>query len=644
MPILQSSYSASSLDSQQQRSAFQAEIDKIRDLEAAVLAHSAKAENKFRKRGQLLPRERLSLLIDSGAPFLELSTLAGYAMHDDDGKTNIAGGGNIIGIGFVCGVRCMITISDSGIKGGSVSPMGLRKTLRAQEIALQNKLPIISLVESGGANLLHQAELFIDGGKVFCNMARISAAGLPQITVVHGSSTAGGAYIPGLSDYVVMVKEQAQVYLAGPPLVKAALGEVADPEELGGAVMHATQTGTCEYLAEDDAQAIHIARDILEHLGWNDDYTYSTNRKFLPPRYSQEDLLGIVPLSSKKPYDVREVIARIVDDSEFLEFKAQYGPQTVCGHARIHGMKIGIIGNNGPIYPDGSTKAAHFIQACCQSNVPILYLHNITGYMVGKDAEQAGIVKHGSKMIQAVSNATVPQISIIIGGSFGAGNYGMCGRAFDPRFIFSWPNAKISVMGGEQAAGVLEIVLSNQLASQLKVMGLQETDLEKIVVLLKHTQEEWPDMIDQFGLKIVPAGLKMVEQGIAMNLKKMGIALQEDPQKSFLQDMQKSLREKGIALDTKSIHALGTLFEEFFTKTQQTWKEQKKVGVLQQLKDFICMRFDAESTSLFATARIWDDGIIDPRDTRMVVAQCLDICSQAQKRIVHTNTFGVARP
>ena len=644
MPILSSSISPADPNFLEQKEAFQKSIDHFRSLEQCVITYSQRAEKKFRKRGQLLPRERLARLLDPNTLFLELSTLAGLGMHDDDGKRSIAGGGNIIGIGYVKGVRCLITISDSAIKGGAISPMGLRKTLRAQEIAMVNKLPVVSLVESAGANLLHQAELFIEGGKVFCNMARLSAAGIPQITVVHGSSTAGGAYIPGLSDYVVVVKDRAQIYLAGPPLVKAALGEDADAEELGGAMMHSTITGTAEYLAEDDGQAIHYARDILSHIGWNDSHEEAKNIAYKEPRYPAEDLLGIVPLSSKKPYDVREVIARIVDDSDFLEFKQRYGIQTVCGHARICGMKVGIIGNNGPIYPQGATKAAHFIQACCQSNTPILYLHNITGYMVGKDAEQAGIVKHGSKMIQAVSNASVPQISIIIGGSFGAGNYGMCGRAFDPRFIFSWPNAKISVMGGEQAAGVLEIILSNQLAKQLRVLGLGPDDLSKIVTLLRHHEEEWPKMIKDFGLQIVPAGLKMVAQGIAANLKKMGIALQQEPKSKLRDDVVAAFSRLGVSLDRSKQKSLGGMLSSFCSENELSFAEQPKTGVLQQLKDFICNQFDSESTALFATARIWDDGIIDPRDTRIVVAECLSTCLDASKRTLYPNSFGVARP
>lgn len=597
MAIIRSTVQITSPTFQTQRDQLLSLITHIRELEQAVVTHSARATSKFKKKGKLLPRERVERLLDPGTPFLELSTLAGYKMHDDDGKKQIAGGGNIIGIGYVSELRCLITASDSAIKGGSISPMGLKKSLRAQEIALQNKLPIISLVESGGANLLYQAELFVNGGKIFYNMARLSAAGIPQITVVHGSSTAGGAYMPGLSDYVVMVKKQAQVFLAGPPLVKAAIGEEAEAESLGGAEMHAQVTGTAEYLAESDEHAIVIARDIVSRLGWNDDKQIPPLPPTKAPKYPLDELLGIVPTDFKKPYDCREVIARLIDNSDFLEFKPDYGETTVCGHARIMSHRCGIIANNGPIYAAGASKAAHFIQACCQSNTPIVYLHNITGYMVGLDAEESGIVKHGSKMIQAVSNASVPQISIVIGGSFGAGNYGMCGRAYNPRFIFSWPNAKISVMGGEQAAKVLEIILVNQLGRTLKSMGLKPEDLNTIAELLKSDPKEWDERIQQSGLKIVSQGLHIISQGLALQIKKMGIPI--DP------------------------------------------KAPK--GALGQLIDFIEGQFDSESTALFSTARLWDDGIIDPRDTRRILGETLSICRDADFRKLYPNQFGVAR-
>ncbi len=539
MPVLASSVDPRSDAFLQNQGQMLALVEQFRELEAKVRAHSAKKTDKYRDRGQLLPRERVDAVLDRGSPFLELSTLAGYKMHDDDGKRSIAGGSNIIGIGFVQGRRCLVSASDSAIKGGAVSPMGLRKSLRAQQVALDNRLPCINLVQSAGANLLYQSELFVDGGRVFANMARLSAAGLPQITVVHGSSTAGGAYIPGLSDYVIVVRERSRIYLAGPPLVKAALGEDADDETLGGAQMHTTVSGTAEYMAQDDAHALEIARELLAKIPWDEGLPATrpgaTPR---PPRFDAQELLGLVPVDYRQPYDVREVIARIVDDSDFLDFKPNYGPQTVCGHARIEGQAVGIIGNNGPIFPQGAAKAGHFIQACCQSGTPIVYLQNTTGYMVGTEAEAAGIVKHGSKMIQAVANATVPQLTILLGGSFGAGNYGMCGRSFDPRFIFAWPNARISVMGGEQAAKVMEIITRAKFARQ----GV-------------HIDDE--------------------------NMAKMTNAVRD--------------------------------------------------------------KLDSESDALFATARLWDDGVIDPRDTRRVLATTLAICREAEVRPLRPNTFGVAR-
>ncbi|MEZ4379762.1 MAG: carboxyl transferase domain-containing protein [Nannocystaceae bacterium] len=538
MPILESSIDPNAASFAENRDAQLALLGEVRAIEQRVRDNSARKAEKFQKRGQLLPRERLARLLDRGAPFLELSTLAGYRMHDDDGKRDVAGGGNIVGIGFVGGVRCLVGAADSAIKGGAVSPMGLRKSLRSQEICLQNKLPSISLAESAGANLMYQAEIFVDGGRIFANMARLSAAGIPQITVVHGSSTAGGAYLPGLSDYVIMVRGKAKVFLAGPPLVEAATGERATDEELGGAELHAAVTGTAEYLAEDDAHAVHLARDLLSKLRWDESLPPARARRVRPPRYPAEELLGVVPADFRKPYDVREVIARLVDDSDFLEFKALYGAATVCGHAAIDGYPVGIIGNNGPIDPDGATKAGHFIQLCSQADVPIVYLQNTTGYMVGTEAERAGMVKHGSKMIQAVANATVPQITLVIGGSFGAGNYGMCGRSFDPRFVFAWPASRIAVMGGEQAAKVMEIITS----AKLRRMGMEP------------------------------------------NAEAMGV-----------------------------------------------------MG--KQIKD----RLDAESKALYATARLWDDGIIDPRDSREVLAFALATIDESRRRDLHPNTFGVAR-
>ena len=534
---------ASSVDPQSEafaknRDAMRELLDGVRLLEERVRAYSERARPRFEARGQLLPRDRVNLLLDRGTPFIELSTLAGLGMHDDDGDKLPSGGGGINGIGSVAGVRCMISASDSGIKGGTSTPMGLKKKLRSQQIALENKLPTVALVESGGANLLYQSELFVEGGRTFANQSRLSAAGIPQVTVVHGSSTAGGAYVPGLSDYVVVVRDRAKIFLAGPPLLKAATGEIATDEELGGAAMHATISGTAEYIADDDAQAIVVARDVMAKLRWNDHLSPHAAPAYQAPLYEAEELLGLVPVDYSKPYDVRELIARLVDGSDFLDFKASFGVATVCGHASIEGHPCGIIGNNGPIDAQGSVKAAHFIQLCCQSATPIIYLQNTTGYMVGKDAEMGGIVKHGSKMIQAVANATVPQITLMVGGSFGAGNYGMCGRSFDPRFIFAWPNYRISVMGGEQAAGVMRIV------SEAKA------------------------------------------------------------------------RRDGNEPDE---------------------------AAMDKMFNAIVSQINAESTALYATARLWDDGIIDPRDSRKVLGYALSICGEAETRPLRGNTFGVAR-
>jgi geranyl-CoA carboxylase beta subunit len=532
MPVIESALDTKSERFAADRADMLRLLDEVRALEGKVRQAGESKRALFVERGKILPRERIALLLDRGAPWLELSTLAGLRMHEEDG------GGGIVGIGYVCGIRCMVSASDSAVKGGTSTPMSVKKNLRAQAIARENKLPMVRLVESGGANLLFQSEMFVEGGRGFANQARMSAAGIPQVTVVHGSSTAGGAYLPGLSDYNILVRGKAKVFLAGPPLLKAATGEIASDEELGGADMHVTRSGLGEYLAEDDADGIRIAREVMAILPWNDQLAQMSPRGFAEPIYDPQELAGLVPIDYRKPVDVREIIARIVDGSDYLDFKALYGIHTICGHAAIEGHRVGFIGNNGPIDADGATKAAQFIQLCCQSNTPVIYLQNTTGYMVGREAEQAGIIKHGSKMIQAVSNASVPQITIHVGASFGAGNYGMCGRAYDPRFIFAWPNNRIAVMGPEQAAKVMSIVTEG-----------------------------------------------------------------------------KSKRE-GKPVDEDKLAAM----------------EQ---GIIK--------RMEAESTALYATARLWDDGIIDPRDTRKVLAFCLSICREADRRVLRPNTFGVAR-
>ncbi len=457
MAILESTLAPSSDAYKANRAGMLALISRMRALEERTRAASAGAKDRFHKRGQLLPRERVALVLDPGAPFIELSTLAGYMFDVPDADKSVPGGGVIAGIGFVAGVRCMVSANDSGIDAGALQAYGLDKTLRVQELALENKLPYVQLVESAGANLLrYRVEDFVRGGNIFRNLARLSAAGLPVVTVTHGSSTAGGAYQTGLSDYIVMVRGRTRAFLAGPPLLKAATGEIATEEELGGAEMHTSISGLGDYLAEDDRDALRIARDIMANLEWDRPSPDQTLHR--PPRHDPEELLGIMAMDHKRPVDMRQVIARIIDDSDFIEFGANYGPATVCGHARIEGQAIGIITNNGPLDPAGANKATHFIQACCQSRTPLLYLNNTTGYMVGRAYEEAGMIKHGSKMIQAVTSATVPQITIYCGASFGAGNYGMCGRGFHPRFCFSWPNAKTAVMGGEQAAETMAIV------------------------------------------------------------------------------------------------------------------------------------------------------------------------------------------
>jgi geranyl-CoA carboxylase beta subunit len=456
MPAIQSQLDPASESFQHNRARMLELIARLRSLEQRTRDKSAQAKPLFDRRGQLLPRERVARLLDPGAPWLELCSLAGYCLDDPDPEKSIPGGGMIAGIGYVSGARAVVVASDSGIDAGAIQHMGREKLLRAQNLALENRLPFVHLVESAGANLLkYRVEGFIHGGGIFYNLARLSAAGCPVVTVVHGSSTAGGAYMPGLSDYVIMVRGRAKAFLAGPPLLKAATGEIATDEELGGAVMHTHVSGLGEYLAEDDSDGVRLVREVLGRL----DIRTSEPKKSKPPRYPAEELLGVMPADYRKPVDMREAIARIADDSDWLDFKPDYGAATVCGHAAIQGHRVGIVTNNGPLDPAGATKATHFIQACCQAGLPLLYLQNTTGYIVGKASEEAGMIKHGSKMIQAVSNATVPQITLMCGASFGAGNYGMCGRAYNPSFLFSWPNAQTAVMGAEQAALTMAIVM-----------------------------------------------------------------------------------------------------------------------------------------------------------------------------------------
>jgi 3-methylcrotonyl-CoA carboxylase beta subunit len=438
----------------------------------AAMGGNEKSRERHTSRGKLLPRERVERLLDPGSPFLEIGQLAANDLYDGE----IPGAGMIAGIGRVSGRQCMIVCNDATVKGGTYYPMTVKKHLRAQEIALENRLPCIYLVDSGGANLPHQAEVFPDRdhfGRIFFNQANMSALGIPQIACVMGSCTAGGAYVPAMSDESVIVRNQGTIFLAGPPLVKAATGEEISAEDLGGGDLHGRKSGVVDHVAENDEHALTIVRDIVSHLGFpfvpsavegpsrqGASTSLGTNgmREPSPPKYDAEDLYGIIPNDVRAPYDVHEVIARIVDASEFHEFKSLYGTTLVCGFAHIWGMPVAILANNGVLFSESAQKGAHFIELACQRRIPLLFLQNISGFMVGGKYEAEGIAKHGAKLVTAVATASVPKITVLIGGSFGAGNYGMCGRAYSPRFLFTWPNARISVMGGEQAASVLATV------------------------------------------------------------------------------------------------------------------------------------------------------------------------------------------
>jgi len=432
-------------------------VDRLRaDVAMAALGGGEKARERHTARGKLLPRERVERLLDPGSPFMEIGQLAAHGVYGED----IPGAGMIAGIGRVSGRQVMIVCNDATVKGGTYYPLTVKKHLRAQEIAEANCLPCIYLVDSGGANLPHQAEVFPDRdhfGRIFFNQANMSAKGIPQIACVMGSCTAGGAYVPAMSDETVIVRNQGTIFLAGPPLVKAATGEEISAEDLGGGDLHARKSGVVDHLAENDEHALTIVRDIVSHLPADPkpDVALIAPR---PPRYDADELYGIVPQDVRAPYDVHEVIARLVDGSEFHEFKALYGSSLVCGFAHIWGMPVAILANNGVLFSESAVKGAHFIELACQRRIPLLFLQNISGFMVGGKYEAEGIAKHGAKLVTAVATATVPKITVLIGGSFGAGNYGMCGRAYAPRFLFTWPNARISVMGGEQAASVLATV------------------------------------------------------------------------------------------------------------------------------------------------------------------------------------------
>ena len=462
MPVLESKLNSRLAD-------FQANAAAMRGLVADLNAQISKAQDgggaaaraKHAARGKLLPRERVQMLLDPGTPFLELSPLAALGLYPDrDGSDSAPCAGLIAGIGRVSGVDCMVVCNDATVKGGTYYPMTVKKHLRAQEVALQNRLPCIYLVDSGGANLPNQDEVFPDRdhfGRIFYNQATMSAQGIAQIAVVMGSCTAGGAYVPAMSDESIIVRNQGTIFLGGPPLVKAATGEVVSAEDLGGGDVHTRLSGVADHLAENDMHALSIARNAVRNLNASKPATLVTVAP-QAPRLDAQELYGVIPVDTRKPFDVREIIARIVDGSEFDEFKARYGTTLVCGFAHVEGMPVGIIANNGILFSESALKAAHFIELCCQRKVPLVFLQNITGFMVGRKYENEGIARNGAKMVTAVATAAVPKFTIIIGGSFGAGNYGMCGRAYSPRFLWMWPNARISVMGGDQAVAVLATV------------------------------------------------------------------------------------------------------------------------------------------------------------------------------------------
>jgi len=484
---------------------------------------------RHRERGKLAVRERVELLLDRDTPFLELSPLAGWGTDDP------LGAGLVTGIGQVCGVECVISANDPTVKGGTSSPTTIAKSLRAQEIALRNRLPLVNLTESGGAELPKQAEIFVPGGAGFRNLTRLSAAGIPTITLVFGSSTAGGAYVPGMSDYTVFVEGAAKVFLGGPPLVKMAIDEDADEESLGGAEMHSRISGLSDHLAVDEHDAIRIGRQIIRRLNWRK-LGPAPDQPIDPPLYDQDELLGVASADVRLPFDVREVLVRVVDGSVFDEFKPLYGSQLVTGWASLWGYPIGVLANNGILFSEESQKGAQFIQLCNRRDIPILFVQNITGFMVGTQYERGGIIKHGSQLINAVSNSAVPHLTLMVGASYGAGNYGMSGRAYDPRFVFSWPNHRIAVMGPKQLAGVMSIV-------------------------------------------------------------------------------QRAAAERA----------------------GQEYDESADAA----MRDAIETQIESESTALFATGRLWDDGIIDPRDTRTVLGIALSACHSAPVR--GTDTFGVFR-
>ena len=539
MPHIESKLNPRSDDFKANVAAMQAIVDDLRDKVEKIAAGGGEAAAaKHLARGKLLPRDRVQMLLDPGTPFLELSQMAAYAMYQDaNGLDAAPAAGIITGIGRVSGQECVIVCNDATVKGGTYYPMTVKKHLRAQEIADQNNLPCIYLVDSGGANLPNQDDVFPDRdhfGRIFYNQANLSAKGIPQIAVVMGSCTAGGAYVPAMSDESIIVKEQGTIFLGGPPLVKAATGEVVTAEDLGGGDVHTRLSGVVDHLAQNDLHALSLARTIVSNLNRSKPQQMAL-RESVEPNYPPQELYGVIPVDTRKPFDVREVIARIVDASDFDEFKARYGTTLICGFAHIHGIKVGIIANNGILFSESALKGTHFIELCCQRKIPLVFLQNITGFMVGRKYENEGIARNGAKMVTAVATAAVPKFTVIIGGSFGAGNYGMCGRAFSPRFMWMWPNARISVMGGDQAASVLATV------------------------------------------------------------KRDGI------------------EGKG-----------------------GQWSADEEAAFKQPIKD----QYEHQGHPYYATARLWDDGVIDPADTRMVLGLGLSAALNAE---IPETKFGVFR-
>jgi 3-methylcrotonyl-CoA carboxylase beta subunit len=534
MPVLKTEINVKSQSFQQNAEHHRALAQDLADKHAQIgLGGGQAARDKHLARGKLLPRDRVLGLLDDGSPFLELSPMAAYSMYDNASPC----AGLITGIGRVSGVECLIVCNDATVKGGTYYPMTVKKHLRAQEIAAQNNLPCIYLVDSGGANLPNQDEVFPDKehfGRIFFNQANMSARGIAQIAVVMGSCTAGGAYVPAMSDESIIVANQGTIFLGGPPLVKAATGEEVSAEDLGGGDVHTRLSGVVDHLAKNDAHALHLARQAVANLNRKKSILLAL-REPQAPLYDAQELYGIIPVDTKKPFDVREIIARIVDGSEFDEFKARYATTLICGFAHIEGMPVGIIANNGILFSEAALKGAHFIELCCQRKIPLVFLQNITGFMVGRKYENEGIAKNGAKLVTAVSTAAVPKLTVVIGGSFGAGNYGMCGRAFNPRFLWMWPNSRISVMGGDQAANVLATVKRD------------------------------------------------------------------------------SMTAKG-----------------------QTWSTEEEENFKQPVRE----QFEREGHPYYASARLWDDGIIDPIHTRSVLALGLSACLNAP---IEETKFGVFR-